>query len=84
MKNRYGSFCGNWTKSEYILQRFKSYFKKMEQHSYEDISLKDDLIRPIQMLNPYHFLFGDLFNVCDHLEEDKKKFTKNAFTFPRI
>ena len=71
MKNRYGTFCSNWTKSEYILQKFKSYFKKMEQHSDGDISLVDDLIRPIQMLNRYHLFFGDLVNICGRLEEDE-------------
>ena len=32
MKDLYGKYCSNWTKTEHILKRFKSYFKAMERY----------------------------------------------------
>ena len=71
MKDLYGKYCSNWTKTEHILKRFKSYFKAMERHADKDLCLESDLIKPIQMLNRYHLFFRDLVSVCERSEDDE-------------
>eukprot|EP00092_Neocalanus_flemingeri_P010030 GFUD01010810.1.p1 GENE.GFUD01010810.1~~GFUD01010810.1.p1 ORF type:complete len:440 (+),score=101.66 GFUD01010810.1:96-1415(+) len=69
MKSRYGKYCNNWKKSEYILKKFDSYFKQMEQHLESEMKLEDQMIKPIQMVNRYHLFFGDLVKICERLKE---------------